>query len=105
MAEEKILGQRLPKADGLERVTGKAAYGADVSLPGMLHGKILRSPHPHAYIRRIDYSAARKLHGVVAVVTAGDLAQRASAAGEPAAIHASGGVYDPGHEAEGAVKP
>jgi len=102
MQQYTVLGQRLPKVDGLERVTGKAAYGADVSLPGMLHGKILRSPHPHARIRRIDYSKALRLSGVVAVITAGDLVRRAEPPKEDG--HApQEGTYDPGHEEEHAT--
>ena len=52
---------------------GRAIYGADVRLPGMLYGKILRSPHAHARIRGIDVEAARQLPGVRAVVTGSDL--------------------------------
>ena len=59
----------MPRVDGLEKVTGRAEFVADVSLPGMLWGAILRSPHPHARIRAIDTSRARKLPGVRAVVT------------------------------------
>ncbi len=94
-----VLGQRLAKVDGLERVTGKAAYGADVHLPGMLHGKVLRSPHPHARIRRIDFSKALSLPGVIAVVTAGDM-RAASPAAEGHQQGAAAGAYDPGHEEE-----
>ncbi len=93
------LGQSLPKVDGLERVTGQAVYGADVSLPGMLHGKILRSPHPHARIKRIDFSKALRLPGVAAVVTAGDLRHPGKGqAKSPEVSHPV--VYDPGHEEE-----
>ncbi|GBD10905.1 Putative xanthine dehydrogenase molybdenum-binding subunit XdhA [bacterium HR23] len=69
----RYIGKPIPKADALERVTGTARFGADLKLPGMLHGKVLRSPHPHAYIRRIDASRALALEGVKAVVTAQDL--------------------------------
>ena len=94
-----ILGQSLPKVDALERVTGQALYGADFSLPGMLCGKILRSPHPHARIRRIDFSKALRLPGVAAVVTAGDVQQWAKGpAAESQSAHAE--TYDPGHEEE-----
>ncbi len=72
-ADTTYVGKRTTKVDALERVTGKAAYGADLSLPGMLHGKVLRSPHPHARIRRIDTSKALALEGVKAVMTADDL--------------------------------
>ncbi len=55
------------------KVTGKALYGTDLKFPGMLYGKILRSPHPHARIRNIDSSAALAISGVKAVLTAADL--------------------------------
>ena len=58
--------------DGLDKVTGRARYGADIDLPGLLHGKILRSPYAHAIIKKIDVSKARALPGVRAVVTGGD---------------------------------
>ena len=48
MSEYAVLGKRLPRVDALEKVTGAAQYGADVHLPGMLHGKFVRSKHPHA---------------------------------------------------------
>ena len=68
----RVLGTRPVRHDGVEKVTGRANYGADFNLPGMLHGKILRSPHAHARIRSIDASAALALDGVFAVVTGGD---------------------------------
>ena len=71
--ERKYVGKPVGKVDALERVTGQAQYGADVYLPGMLYGKVLRSPRPHARIKRIDVSKARQLHGVKAVITAADL--------------------------------
>ena len=67
------VGSRPIRHDGLDKVTGRARYSADVHLPGMLHGKLLRSPHAHARIRSIDYSRALELPGVRAVVTAADL--------------------------------
>ena len=69
----KVIGTRPIRHDGLEKVTGQAHYGADVNLPGMLHGKILRSPHAHARIRSIDTAKAQALPGVKAVVTSADL--------------------------------
>ena len=66
------VGKRLPRVDARERVTGGAIYPADLKLPGMLHGKMLRSPHAHARIRRIDTTRAEALPGVLAVVTAAD---------------------------------
>ena len=71
-SEMKVVGRRLPRIDAKERVTGRAVYPADFILPGMLHGKIKRSPHAHARIRRIDASKALALQGVRAVVTAAD---------------------------------
>lgn len=70
----KVVGSRVTRPDGIDKVTGKAAYGADISAPGMLHGRILRSPHAHARIRAIDTSEAEKLAGVKAIVTGADLA-------------------------------
>jgi len=70
--EFKIVGTRPPRPDGVDKVTGRALFGADMSAPGMLVGKILRSPHAHARIRSIDTSAAEALEGVKAVVTAAD---------------------------------
>lgn len=67
-----IIGKRFPRVDGLPKVTGQAKYAADLSLPGMLYGKLLRSPYPHARIVNIDVSKARQLPGVAAVITAAD---------------------------------
>ena len=67
--ETNVIGQRLRKTDGLAKSTGRARYTDDISLPGMLHGKILRSPHPHARILSIDTSGAETMAGVHAVVT------------------------------------
>ncbi|MGE0849521.1 MAG: xanthine dehydrogenase family protein molybdopterin-binding subunit [Hyphomicrobiaceae bacterium] len=68
----KVVGKRLPRVDAKERVTGEAIYPADFSLPGMVHARMLRSPHAHARICRIDTSRAEALKGVLAVVTAAD---------------------------------
>ena len=68
----KVVGKRLPRVDAKERVTGEAIYPADFSLPGMVHARMLRSPHAHARISRIDTSRAEALKGVLAVVTAAD---------------------------------
>jgi CO/xanthine dehydrogenase Mo-binding subunit len=68
----KIVGTSPVKHDGIDKVTGRAKFGADVFLPGMLVGKILRSPHAHAIIKSIDTSEAEKLPGVKAVVTRAD---------------------------------
>ena len=69
----RVLGTRPVRHDGVDKVTGHARYGADVHFPGMLHAKVLRSPHAHARIRAIDTSAAEALAGVKAIVTADDL--------------------------------
>ena len=58
--------------DGVDKVTGRARFGADMVMPGMLIGKVLRSPHAHAKIKSIDTSAAEALSGVKAVITAAD---------------------------------
>ena len=68
----KVIGTRPIRHDGVDKVTGRAKYGADINLAGMLHGKILRSPHAHARIRSIDTSRAEALPGVMAVLTARD---------------------------------
>ncbi|MGD9895402.1 MAG: xanthine dehydrogenase family protein molybdopterin-binding subunit, partial [Dehalococcoidia bacterium] len=68
-----VLGTRPIRHDGLDKVTGRARYAADITLPGMLHGKILRSPHAHARIVRIDTSKAEALPGVKSVATSADL--------------------------------
>jgi len=69
----KWVGTRPIRPDGVPKVTGRAQYGGDYNLPGMLHGKILRSPHAHARIRSIDVSKAKALPGVKAVITGADL--------------------------------
>ena len=68
----KVIGTRPIRHDGLDKVTGAAKYGADTQLAGMVHGKILRSPHAHARIRSIDTSKAEALPGVFAVATSKD---------------------------------
>ena len=77
----KIVGTSPVKHDGIDKVTGRAKFGADMFLPGMLVGKILRSPHPHAIIRSIDASAAERLAGVKAVVTRDDFPDIAPGSG------------------------
>ena len=64
-----VVGKPTPRIDGPERVSGKAIYTHDVRLPGMLHGKILRCPHPHARIVDIDASEAEAMDGVLGVMT------------------------------------
>ncbi|MBI3406952.1 MAG: xanthine dehydrogenase family protein molybdopterin-binding subunit [Planctomycetes bacterium] len=69
----KVIGTRPIRHDGLDKVTGRALYGADINLSGMLHGRVLRSPYAHAHIRKIDFSKALALPGVEAVMTSADL--------------------------------
>ncbi|NNF29186.1 MAG: hypothetical protein HKN73_18315, partial [Gemmatimonadetes bacterium] len=69
----RAIGRRARKIDGLEKATGQARYTDDIQLPGMLHGKILRSPHPHARILAIDTQAAAALPGVHGVITGRDM--------------------------------
>ena len=71
--EYDVVGKRPVRPDGVDKVTGRAQYGADLNLTGLLHGRVLRSPHAHARIRSVDTGKAAALAGVRAVVTAGDL--------------------------------
>jgi CO/xanthine dehydrogenase Mo-binding subunit len=71
----KWIGKRTIRPDGADKVTGRAQYSADTTMPGMIWGKVLRSPHAHARIKSIDTSAAEKLPGVKAVMTAKDLVE------------------------------
>ena len=68
-----VIGKPFPKVDAGAKVTGQAVYADDVVLPRTLHCKILRSPHPHARIKSIDTSAARRIGGLLAVITGADL--------------------------------
>jgi CO/xanthine dehydrogenase Mo-binding subunit len=70
------IGQPVTQEEGPEKVSGKALYAADLLLPGMLWGKVLRSPYPHAHILRIDTARARQVPGVHAVLTGQDLPDR-----------------------------
>ena len=74
-SSNKWIGKRTPRPDGADKVTGRAAFGADFSQPGMLVGKVLRSPHPHARIRSINLDKAAALPGVKAVMTSKDLVE------------------------------
>src|ERR1035437_4650046 len=69
----KVIGTRPIRPDGVDKVTGRAKFGADYAFPGMLHGKVLRSPHAHAIIKSIKIDKALKLPGVKAIVTSKDL--------------------------------
>jgi CO/xanthine dehydrogenase Mo-binding subunit len=68
-----VVGQSVPRVDGVAKVTGDAKYVADLQIPGMIEGKFLRSPYAHARIRSIDTQEAEALPGVVAVLTSKDL--------------------------------
>jgi CO/xanthine dehydrogenase Mo-binding subunit len=68
----KLVGTRPLRPDGIDKVTGRARFGADMTAPGMLVGRVLRSPHAHARIRKIDTAKAEALPGVKAVVTGRD---------------------------------
>ncbi len=69
----KVIGTRPIRHDGLDKVTGRAIYGADLHLPGLVWGAVLRSPHAHANIKSLDVSAAEKMPGVLAVITSKDM--------------------------------
>ena len=71
--DNKWIGKRTPRPDGADKVTGRAAYAADTNMPGMIWGKVLRSPHAHARIKSIDTSKAEALPGVHAVITSKDI--------------------------------
>lgn len=68
-----VVGKSVQRIDALDKVTGKAIFASDMRLPRMLHGKVLRSPHPHARIIKIDTSHALSLKGVRTVLTAKDI--------------------------------
>ncbi len=72
----KVIGTRPVRHDGVDKVTGRARYGGDVKLTGMLHAAMLRSPHAHAIIKRIDTSKAAALPGVRAIATSADLPEQ-----------------------------
>ena len=81
----KVVGTRPLRPDGIDKVTGRARYGADAFAPGQLVGRVLRSPHAHARIKKIDTSKAEKLPGVKAVITSADL---------PDLTNGDSGMYD-----------
>tara|TARA_R110002072_G_scaffold284396_3_gene448528 strand:- start:16501 stop:18792 length:2292 start_codon:yes stop_codon:yes gene_type:complete len=72
-ADFRVIGSRPQRPDGIDKVTGRAQFGADVSLPGTLYGAVLRSPFAHARILHLDYSAAALIPGVKAIITAADM--------------------------------
>ena len=74
MAREfKVIGKKVERVDAFERLTGEAKFASDVYLPGMLYVKILRSPYPHAKVKKIDVSSAQALPGVKAILTPQDV--------------------------------
>jgi CO/xanthine dehydrogenase Mo-binding subunit len=73
VTNNKWIGQRTIRPDGVDKVTGRAAFAADTTMPGMIWGKVLRSPHPHARIKSINTAKAEALPGVKAVVTSKDV--------------------------------
>src|SRR6516162_5449184 len=75
----KWVGTRPIRPDGVPKVTGRAQYGADFAMPGMLIGRILRSPHAHARIRSINVAKAQALPGVKTVVTSADFPEQSFA--------------------------
>ena len=107
--EYQVLGRRPIRHDGADKVTGKAIYTADVQLPNMAYGKIVRSPHAHARIKSIDVSEALKVPGVFAVATSDDfpdLVDKTAVMGEAGVINlahlaanclAKGKVFYKGH--------
>ena len=76
--EYKWVGTRQIRPDGHDKVTGRAKFGSDFSLSGMIHGRVLRSPHAHALIKSIDTSKAEALPGVKAVITSKDFKDQPS---------------------------
>jgi 4-hydroxybenzoyl-CoA reductase alpha subunit len=73
MTDYSVIGKRVPPIDGKAKATGEAKFTVDIQLPGMLYGKILRSPYPHAKILHIDTEKAKRLKGVRAVITGDDV--------------------------------
>ena len=70
--DNKWIGKNTIRPDGADKVTGRAEYGADTIMPGMIWGKVLRSPYPHATIKSINTKKAEKLDGVFSVATSAD---------------------------------
>ncbi|MEW6523019.1 MAG: molybdopterin cofactor-binding domain-containing protein [Bacillota bacterium] len=73
MEDRSVIGRSVPRHDAVEKVTGQAVYAGDLDFPGLLHGKVLRSPYPHARVLSIDTGPALALKGVRAVLTARDI--------------------------------
>ena len=70
--QQRVVGTRPIRQDGIDKVTGRARYGLGIQMAGLLHGKVLRIPHAHARIRLVDTSRAEDLPGVRAVATSAD---------------------------------
>jgi xanthine dehydrogenase molybdenum-binding subunit len=81
-SEYRVIGTRPIRHDGTDKVTGRAQYGADIRIAGMLYGKVKRSPHSHAVIKKIDISRALALEGVRAIVTREDFPDPGEELGE-----------------------
>jgi len=88
----RVIGTNPIRHAARDKVTGQARYGADITMPGLLHGKILRSPHSHAIIRSIDTAKALAVPGVKAVATSADLPELS---GRPVDV-AEGSPLNPG---------
>ncbi|MGK2850594.1 MAG: xanthine dehydrogenase family protein molybdopterin-binding subunit [Candidatus Limnocylindrales bacterium] len=100
------IGESVPRRDGVAKVTGSGRFTVDLGMPGMAHAKVLRSPYPHARIRSIDTEEARRHPGVIAVVTADDLADVHLVYGHAVADHpliATGKVRFAGEPVVGVV--
>ncbi len=89
-----VIGTSPKRVDGLEKVTGSGKYAVDMILPGMLYGKIKRTPHAHAKIDQIDTSKARQLPGVKAILTVENVPRILHAGSPPP--RAAAGWWDPG---------
>src|SRR2546425_4025436 len=77
-SESHVVGKPTKRIEGLEKVTGAARYTEDLYLPGMLHGRLILSPHPHARVVRVPREITLAVPGVVAVVTEADLPEGVS---------------------------
>ena len=98
-----VVGSRPVRHDAADKVTGRAAFGADVSLPGTLYGDVLRSPHAHARIVRIDTCKAEGAPGVLAVITSADLPDPGPHVASPTEGVPSGAHYSANMLARGKV--
>jgi xanthine dehydrogenase YagR molybdenum-binding subunit len=78
-----VVGKPIPRVDGDQRVSGAARYPSDIQLPGMLHARILRSPHAHARVKRIDTTRAQALPGVRAILTRANVPETVWRHGKP----------------------